>query len=359
MKIALAAILQFSSGPWGPPLAARGLPGTEEAILHMAANLARLGHEVDVLTNCGPYAGTWDGVRWIDLPGLADPPDAYDVAVITGLDLVDRFAVAKRRYLWLHIDCDQTELLGMMDRIDKVMPLSQFSRSQYPQLPDSRVFVTRNGIVPDQFAGSEPRDPHRMVYGSDYDRGLLVILRLWPRIRAAVPDATLRVFYGFSVIDRKLDIYRETDPEAFASWTRFRKAVVELLEQDGVVHLGRIGHDAVAREFRQAGIWAYPCLFPETSCITAMKAQAAGAMPVVIPTAALAETVRWGLRTKRAPADYRNIDRDLAFEWLNALLAALAHPEMQERTRAQMMADARAVFDWRTIAAEWSAEFSR
>lgn len=358
MKIALAALIELSYAHWGPPLAAEGLPGTEEAILHMAESLAALGHEVHVLTNCGPYAGLWNGVRWIDLP-TAGPLPAYDVAVVTGIDLLDRFAGSGRRYLWLHVHLPPDEVADALDRVHKIMPLSVFSRLQCPGVPDDRVFVTRNGIVPAQFdqpAGQ--RDPHRLVYGSDYDRGLLLILRLWPEIRRAVPDVSLHVFYGWTVFERKLAWYRDNDAHAFGQWTKLRRIIEELLEQDGIVHLGRIGHDAVAREFLEAGIWAYPCQFPETSCITAMKAQAAGAVPVVIPTAALRETVRWGLRTRRTPPDYRSIDRDLATEWLHALAAALQDTAFQEQVRQTMIPAARVLFDWRTIAAEWAVEFA-
>ncbi len=82
------------------------------------------------------------------------------------------------------------------------------------------------------------------------------------------------------------------------------KAVFEpLFTQPGVTHLGRIGHARVAAEYRAAGIWAYPCSFPETSCISAMKAQAAGAIPVVIPSGALRETIHIGFATKDAYTD--------------------------------------------------------
>lgn len=67
----------------------------------------------------------------------------------------------------------------------------------------------------------------------------------------------------------------------------------------GVTHLGRLSHAAVADQFRRARIWAYPCSFRETSCITAMKARAGGAIPAVIPNGALRETVRFGFRTGR------------------------------------------------------------
>src|SRR5262249_46369082 len=50
------------------------------------------------------------------------------------------------------------------------------------------------------------------------------------------------------------------------------------------------------RAYEKASLWTYPCILPETFCITALRAQKAGAVPVIIEGTALPETVRHGYK---------------------------------------------------------------
>ena len=133
------------------------------------------------------------------------------------------------------------------------------------------------------------------------------------------------------------------------------------MRRANALHLGRIGHLDVARQFLSAGIWAYPTAFPETSCITAMKAQAAGALPVVIPSGAVDETVEFGCKTSTSANDYpgRQPPPRVYEEWEDLLISNLRDPAKLEPLRAQMAAAARQRFAWETVAREWTAEFTR
>jgi glycosyltransferase involved in cell wall biosynthesis len=126
-------------------------------------------------------------------------------------------------------------------------------------------------------------------------------------------------------------------------------------------HLGRIGHLEVARQFLSAGIWAYPTASTETSCITAMKAQAAGAVPVVIPSGALDETVEFGVKTSTSANDYpgRRLPPQVYEEWEALLISHLLDPAKLEPLRQRMAAAARQKFAWETVAREWNEEFTR
>jgi protein O-GlcNAc transferase len=231
------------------------------------------------------------------------------------------------------------------------MVLSSYHRARYPRVPDEKIIVTANGIDALQFAGTMPqRDPRLVVYGSDYNRGLRDLLERWPRIRAAVPLARLHVFYGWQGIEHR-------------SWDRGRqlkRMLTPLLDQPGVRHLGRIGHAEVTAQYGRAGVWAYPCTFPETSCISAMKAQAAGAVPAVIPTGALRETVSFGFRTRYAHHDrpaYLSRE-ELVDMWEAGVVNLLKAPELQEAIRPRMMSSSRNRFDWSRVVKCWEEEFS-
>jgi len=341
-----------SSGgrPWTPESCADGIGGSEEAVISVAGLLAARGHDVRVYMIGGPnrrYGGVWYG-GWRTLG-----ENHVDVAVVwrrsaLGAWLDGRVRRVERRYLWLHDVRNVAEVRSSYLSYDKVMVLSDFHRARYPFVPDDRIMVTSNGIDPAMFGGAHPwRDPFRVVYGSDYGRGLRALLDVWPDVLAAVPGASLRIFYGWQGIERRNPAHADVLKQQFAP----------LLRQPGVQQLGRIGHAAVAAEYRAAGIWAYPCSFPETSCISAMKAQAGGAVPAVIPTGALAETVRYGFRTARSFTDPDVHAAALTSEWLNGFLRLLTSPDDQRRIRRDMVPFSRDRWSWSRVAEDWEREF--
>lgn len=190
------------------------------------------------------------------------------------------------------------------------------------------------------------KDPHLIVYGSSYDRGLEHLLKMWPDIREAVPDSRLRVFYGWNLFD----VGYSDNPERMA----WKAKINELMTQPGIQHLGRIGHEAVKKEFEMAGVWAYPTHFGEISCITGMKAQAYGAVPCVIDYAALKETVQFGVKIKGDIYDQET--KDL---YKGSLIALLNDPEYQEKVRSEMVPWAQERFAWSGVAKQWDEEFRR
>ena len=198
------------------------------------------------------------------------------------------------------------------------------------------------GVISD--GGSNQRNPKVIVYGSSYDRGLIHLLEMWPDIKKAVPKAKLRIFYGWDLF---LVGYRD-NPERMA-W----KAKIDgLMEQDGITHLGRISHGAVKKEFENAGLWAYSTHFGEISCITGMKAQAYGAIPVVINYAALAETVQYGIKV-----DGDVYDQETKDEFKKQLIDLLNDEKRQEKIRSEMTPWAQSKFGWDKVAKQWSEEF--
>lgn len=188
------------------------------------------------------------------------------------------------------------------------------------------------------------RNTKRIIYGSSYDRGLEHLLKIWPHIKKEVPEAELRIFYGWNLFD----IAAKGNPQ-MQDW---KGRMNVMMQADGITHLGRISHEAVKVEMEHAGIWAYPTHFGEISCITAMKAQVYGAVPVVVNYAALKETVQYGIKI-----DGDIYDQETKDEFKNQLIALLKSDERQEEIREPMMKWALKKFAWSSVAKQWSDSF--
>lgn len=329
---------------WSPKSEATGVGGSEEAVINMARELHKLGNEVEVFCRCGDDEGVYDGVKYENYEYFKDIK--ADVVVFWRVPQwvyqQKNNYKADQTFLWLHDTVPESDILPVKHFLTGIFVLSGFHASLYPNLKD-KLIRTSNGINLEQFKQKVTRNPYKMVYGSSYDRGLKELLEMWPEIKSYEKEAELSVFYGMSAIKDE----------------NFKDEIKYLLKQEGITELGRISHDQVAKEFLSAGVWACPCWFPEISCITAMKAQAGGAIPVICPTAALQETVRWGLST-REPRDHKG-DMPWGTEMSDRLMDGFVScarkaldPQFQKRIRPKMVADSQK-YDWSYVAKSWEA----
>lgn len=335
---------------WSPKSVETGIGGSEEMSIYLMRELARLGHEVTVWNRCLDDEGVYDGVAYKNYDEFdVKETDVLIVWRVPSLYLTHKLDKVKgKKYLWLHDTMPQLDVIPYLFAYDKIMVLSKWHFLYYMQLtpPDlrKRFMVTRNAVDLTQFDQEVERDPYTVVYGSLYNRGLVELLSIWPKVKTEVPEAKLRIFYGWQTLEKLMPA------DEFA---KYKKELEFQMDQGGVTHLGRISHDEVAREMLGAGIWAYPCLnFNEISCITAMKAQIAGAVPVVVPRAALGETVQYGLRFGRAK-DHG----ELLEKYTEGLIRVLKDHKGQEAIRKVMMKKAPEKFNFPDLAKEWAKEF--
>lgn len=329
----------FGYEPWSPESLDTGIGGSEEAVIHMARELTAAGNRVTVY---GGAEGAWDGVLYHNYAHF-DPWQPRDVVIVWRTPTpVDFDLAAKQVYVWMHDVPNPAEFTPeRLARINKVWVLSEWHRACLPAIPDDKIEVIRNGVTVPEQTTSDERDPLKVVWASSPDRGLDKLMAVWSDVAAAVPGATLHCYYGFDMYDR------------MGRPPGFKQQVMGLVEQnkDTVTWHGRVGQQELWDAFATAGVWAYPTYFDEISCITAMRSQRAGAWPVVVPQAALAETVRWG---DKVDYDINTPEGLEAFR--DALIGALRQP-IPEDGRRRMMKDANETFTWTAVAKMWLDRF--
>lgn len=190
------------------------------------------------------------------------------------------------------------------------------------------------------------RNNRWVLYTSSYDRGLEHLLKIWPEVKQEVPDAQLHIFYGWQLFDR----FYHDNPGSMA----WKDKMLKLMNADGITEHGRLSQPDIEDWYKKCGIWAYPTHFGEISCISAMKAQCWGAIPVVIDYAALESTVQYGLKVK---GDI--YDKETQEEYKKVLVSLLKDDKRQEEIRKEMVKESVNKFSWNEVARQWSEEFGR
>jgi glycosyltransferase involved in cell wall biosynthesis len=276
---------------FGPRLLETGhMGGSEQAVCHLAP-LFTEAFDTHVWARPTPQLDVCRGVRWHHY-GDFDPMACRAALIVwRRADLLRgaRQACEGRCpvYYWGH-DVPHEDDRGRFELADEVWALSQFHAGLYAAMgvPEEKIHVLQNGVDTDAVARvHEARHDHRVVYASSPDRGLLHLLRMWPRVRDEVPDAELHFFYG----DRLMRPPFCTLPGWFRVADEIRHLGATL---PGVVNHGGVAHAELLHEMARSAVWAYPTHFLEISCIVAMETQALGVWPVTTSLGALPETVR-------------------------------------------------------------------
>jgi len=376
---------------WNPEIAkTQGMGGSEEAVLNITPILADLGWNVTIYNTCGHKAKQFGKVLWKPHWEF-NYRDKRDVFVSWRHPMVFSHNVnSPKNYVWLHDTIYQNEFTKKrLDKITKILPLSQWHKKLYPGIENDKFMVSANGIDVEQFNNIEcpncntkedavqipiiskgtvqtqlykcdkcgvegpeqmfaniKRDPNKLIYTSAQDRGLETLLKLFPKIKRQIPEATLDIYYGWQTWD---SVYAED-----LAQQEWKKKVLEMQKQDGVKDHGRVTHEEIAKAYLRSSIWAYPTTFTEISCITAMKAQAAGCIPVTTTVAALDETVQYGIKL-----DFKDIYTNPRAQkkWVDAVVFLLKNQWKQQEIREEMIPWAKDKFSWKKIAQQWNQEF--
>lgn len=211
--------------------------GTEEFYVRTAESLVDRGHDVTVL---------YDGSRVVHNGVVYCPrveyASRYDITIYCN-DPEGATPVSGARLIrWTNKYGDRPSTIG---RFHSRVVISQFQKSIYGD-----AVVIGHGCDP-----IEPKPKlNQALYSSSPDRGLDFLKAIWPRVQAATG--------------------------------------VELVHTTGTD-----SNDSVKDLYASARFWLHPGLGVELFCLSALKAQAAGCIPCVVPHMALAETVKYGLKT--------------------------------------------------------------
>ena len=115
-------------------------------------------------------------------------------------------------------------------------------------------------------------------------------------------------------------------------------------------------HTVLARAYARAGFTLYPTTYPETGCVSLMKAQAMGAIPITsrYATSTLPELCgEYDMGPRPLNGSLSN-DPGWAAEWVDAVVtAASSEFGLVQAHRHSMVRWARSTFLWSRVARIW------
>ncbi len=133
---------------WSPKSASTGIGGSEEAVIYLSQELAKLGWKVTIFGDPQEDAGEYAGVSYRPHYEI-NWNDRFNILISwrqIGLFDVPNLK-AKKAYLWNHDLQNPMEYKPeRLEKIDKVMFLSKFHRDNVPQLDEAKVMYTGNGL---------------------------------------------------------------------------------------------------------------------------------------------------------------------------------------------------------------------
>jgi glycosyltransferase involved in cell wall biosynthesis len=343
------------------------LGGSEEAVMYLTRELAALGRNVRVFGVLPPHRIPGPdkyGVDWQPIESWNADDEAGTLVLwrAPGLLLKLMQEAAKRgnalpgviqAFLWLHdsgLGVHPQHVPHLGAGCNAAIVLSDFHERMIRRCGYNGRFVhLSNGITETDFAPFidevafdlapvGDRDPYSVVYSSCPSRGLVQLLHMWPRVKAAVPQAKLDIYYDWSMLEA-------FQPQKYDEVVKLYETVQHL----DVKHHGGVDHDTLHTALRKANVWAYSHFESpevETFCISSVKALAAGSTVLTVPNGALPEVTAGDAHFVTSTEDYER-----------RLIEFLKEPEgvavRRERARRALTR-----YGWKAVAERFSKVWS-
>lgn len=336
----------------------KGLGGSESALLYLARELCKRGHEVNVFCSCdkpGPY----DGVNYHHAEDFAAFCNAQpqDVCIFSRVLETLASASSKVKILWLHdiaaIQYYMDALPALDHLIDRYFLISAWQQQGFTDTFDfgkDKLFLTRNGVDLSLFTEHPPRHRNKVVYINTPFRGLDVLVNLFPHIRQAVPEVELHMYTGMSLYG---DQFSEMEHQLQALYTHARK-------MPGVVLHEPIPKAELAQELMSARLALYPSHFSECCSIASLETQAAGTPMITSALAGLNDTLvheETGILIPVDDPELKSRSTPYQVEFLNHTMRLLKDDQEWQTLSHNAMKMAADQYSWQDIAAEWETEF--
>jgi glycosyltransferase involved in cell wall biosynthesis len=277
------------------------LGGSESGMCYLSIELSKLGHEVILFSNI-PKKTVIRGVVCFPMDSASDKDfENLDILVVQnsplqGFQIKPLLNSKTKLVLWIGHAHDQPAAKELNQKnflkaYDTIAVVSAWQKENYSRvfgIPKNKITVLRNAIAPafenmfkskSELKKAKNHSPILSFTSTPY-RGLNLLLAMFPLIRRALPEITLKIYSS-------LKVYQVADDEDQKQYGNLYNLCKTL---DGVKYFGSILQSKLAKEMRQVTALSYTNTFAETSCISVMEAMASGCYIITSNLGGLPET---------------------------------------------------------------------
>lgn len=192
----------------------------------------------------------------------------------------------KKKILWLHDLPNDPESSHLTDgesraRFDKIVCVSDWQMQLYnltSGLPYRESIVIKNAIEPIPIGKKEYDGTVRLIYHTTPHRGLEIVVPVFEELCKMYSNIHLDVYSSFKIY----------------GWEQRDEQFQELFDRcnanEHITYHGSVPNEEIREALVRSHIFAYPSIWPETSCLAVMEAMSAKNIVVCPNLAALPET---------------------------------------------------------------------
>ena len=215
-------------------------------------------------------------------------PDKSFKDVNLVLNNTDHDLLEKNRInvLWMQhfVNQEQAKNLGTKDYVDKLDYMVfnsnwNFEKFQYQfKIPESKSIVIRNAVENIDLQ-EKPKDKINLIYHTTPWRGLAQLVNIFESLN--LEKVELNVCSSTIIYGKKFDDILGK---------KYQNLFDRCKNVKNINYLGFVDNNKVIELLKKTHIYAYPSIWPETSCISAIESMAAGCEVVTTNLGALYET---------------------------------------------------------------------
>jgi len=256
----------------------------------------------------------------------------------------------KKNILWLHDTWNDPEAQHLSDeedrkRFDKLVFVSNYQFQTYHLahgIQYNESIILKNAIVPIPDHQKPNDGVINLIYHTTPHRGLEVLLPVYEYLYKHFGDKIhLDVYSSFNIYGWP---HRDEPYEKIFETCR---------EHPGITYHGAVSNDEVREALQKAHIFAYPNIWPETSCIALMEAMSAGCAIICPNHAALPETAANFALMYQFDED-GNRHANVFAQLLNAVIESFWADDHQGKLQFQKFY-ANNFYSWDARIPEWNA----
>ena len=297
-----------------------------------------------------PYLGPWAPMGGTELmmerlkAGL-DPELLENYQILPSR--ISSLDESKIRLHWIH-DLPKDALSdhlanGGWRKFYKLIFVSNWQMQAYIRhfdIPWSKCLVIPNAIEPIG-PHSKPKDKLRLIYTPTPHRGLGILIHVFKALAEKYDFIHLDVYSSFKLYDLA---YMDE---------KFQTLFDQCREHPNITYHGTVSNAEIREALKQAHIFAYPCIWEETSCLTLMEAMSAGLLCVHPNLGGLYETsANWTMRYQWQ--EDVGVHATLFQLFLESAILNFWEPEVQTKLEGQVAYCDR-FYNWDDRLMQWDA----